>query len=65
LAPAGNKGHVNFGAPPPQMSSDCKRRRAALGSATGGTVGVDAKSDDLPRDRRLCKESESGRSHLS
>jgi hypothetical protein len=65
LAPAGNKGHMNFGAPPPRMSSNCKCCRAALGSATGGTVDVDAKSVDLPRDRRLCKESESGRSHLS
>jgi hypothetical protein len=54
-----------FGAPLPRMSSDCKRRGAALGSATGCTVGADAKSDDLPRDRRLCKESESGHSDLS
>jgi hypothetical protein len=47
------------------MSSDFKRREAALGSATGCTVGADAKSDDLPRDRRLCKESESGHSDPS
>jgi hypothetical protein len=47
------------------MSSDCKRHGAALGSATGGAVGVDAKSNDLPRDRRLCKESESGHSDPS
>jgi hypothetical protein len=47
------------------MSSDCKRRWAALGSATGGALGVDAESGDLPRDRRLCKVSESGRSDPS
>jgi hypothetical protein len=54
-----------FGALPPRMSSDCKRRGAALGSATGGTLGVDVESDDLPRDRRLCRESKSGRSEPS
>jgi hypothetical protein len=47
------------------MSSDCKRRGVALGSATDGTIGVDAKSEDLPHDRRLYKESESGRSEPS
>jgi hypothetical protein len=47
------------------MSNDCKRRGAALGSATGGALGVDTESDDLARDRRLCKESESGRSEPS
>jgi hypothetical protein len=47
------------------MSSDCKRRGVVLSSATGGAVDVDAKSDNLPRDRRLCKESESGRSDSS
>jgi hypothetical protein len=45
------------------MSNECKG--AALGSATGGALGVDAESDDLPRDRRLCGESESGRSEPS
>jgi hypothetical protein len=44
------------------MSSNCKRRGAVLGSATGGALDVDAESDDFPRDRRLCRESESGRS---
>jgi hypothetical protein len=39
------------------MSSDSKRRGAALGSATGGALSVDAESDDLPRDRHLCRES--------
>jgi hypothetical protein len=47
------------------MSSDCKRHGGALGSTTGGALGVDAESDDLPRDRHLCKESESGRSDPS
>jgi hypothetical protein len=47
------------------MSNDCKRRGATLGSATGTALGVDADSDDLPRDRRLCRESESGRSEPS
>jgi hypothetical protein len=47
------------------MSNDCKRREVTLGSATGGTLGVDPESNDLPRDRRLCKESESGRSESS
>jgi hypothetical protein len=65
LAPAGDKGHVNFRGSAARMSRDCKCRGAALGSATGSAVGVDAESDDLPRDRRLCKESESGRSHPS
>jgi hypothetical protein len=40
------------------MSNDCKHRGAALGSATGGALGTDAEFDDLPRDRRLCRESE-------
>jgi hypothetical protein len=39
------------------MSSNCKRRGAALGSATGDALGIDDESDDLPRDRRLCRES--------
>jgi hypothetical protein len=47
------------------MSSDCKRRGAVLGSITGGVLGVDTESDDLPRDRHLCRESESGRSEPS
>jgi hypothetical protein len=38
---------------------------AALGSDTGGALGVDAESDDLPLDRRLCRESESGQSEPS
>jgi hypothetical protein len=42
------------------MSSDCKCRGAAA-----GTLGVDTESDDLSRDRRLCRESESGRSDPS
>jgi hypothetical protein len=28
-------------------------------------LGVDAESDDIPRDRRLCMESESGQSEPS
>jgi hypothetical protein len=47
------------------MSNDCKRRGAALGSAIGGMLGVIPESNDLPRDRRLCRESESGRSEPS
>jgi hypothetical protein len=47
------------------MSSDCKHREAALGSATGGALGVDAEFDDLPCDRCLCMKSESGRSDPS
>jgi hypothetical protein len=47
------------------MSNDCKHHGAALGSAAGGALGVEAKSDDLPRDRRLCRESELGRSEPS
>jgi hypothetical protein len=47
------------------MSSDCKRLGAALGSATGGALNVDAESDDLPRDQRLYRESESRRSEPS
>jgi hypothetical protein len=47
------------------MSSDYNRRGAALGSATGGVLGVDVESDDLPHDWRLCRESESGRSEPS
>jgi hypothetical protein len=47
------------------MSNDCKRRGAALGSATGGALGIDAESDDLPHDPRLCRESESGQSEPS
>jgi hypothetical protein len=39
------------------MSNDCKHRGAALVSATGGMLGVVPKSDDLPRDRRFCRES--------
>jgi hypothetical protein len=38
------------------MSNDYKCRGAALGSATGGVLGIDAESDDLPRDRCLCRE---------
>jgi hypothetical protein len=32
------------------MSNDCKRQGAALGSVTGGALGVDTESDDLARD---------------
>jgi hypothetical protein len=53
------------GAPPPQISSDCKRRGAVLGSAASGALGVDAESDDVLYDRRLWRESESGRSDPS
>jgi hypothetical protein len=53
------------GAPPPRISNDCKRRGAVLGSTTGGALSVDAESDDLPRDRRLYRESVSGRSEHS
>jgi hypothetical protein len=47
------------------MSNDCKHRGMALCSATGGALGVDAESDNLPLGRRLCRESESGRSEPS
>jgi hypothetical protein len=40
------------GASPPQMSND-------------GALGVDAESNDFPRDQRLCRESESGQSEPS
>jgi hypothetical protein len=61
VAPAGNKGHMNVrGSATPD-----EQRLQALGSATGGALNVDAESDDLPRDRRLCRESESGRSEPS
>jgi hypothetical protein len=42
-----------------------KRHGAALGSATCGAFGVDAESDDLPREWRLYRDSESGRSDPS
>jgi hypothetical protein len=47
------------------MSNYCKRCGAALGSTTGSALGVDTESDDLPRDRRLYRESESGQSEPS
>jgi hypothetical protein len=53
------------GAPPPRISNDCKRRRVAPDSAACGALGVDAESNDFPRDRRLCRESKSGRSEPS
>jgi hypothetical protein len=56
---------LTSGAPPPRISNDCKRRGAALGSATGAALGVDVEFDDLPCDRHLCRESESGRSEPS
>jgi hypothetical protein len=65
VAPAADEGHVDIPGPTARISNDCKHRVAALGSATGGAVGVDAESDDFPRDRRLCRESESGRSEPS
>jgi hypothetical protein len=65
MAPACDKRHMDIWAPPPRISNGCKRRRAALGSVTCAALGVDAESDDLPRDRRLCRGSESGRSEPS
>jgi hypothetical protein len=56
---------MNIWAPPPWISNDCRHRGAALGSAVGGVLGVDTESDDLPRDRCLSRESESGRSEPS
>jgi hypothetical protein len=53
---------MNIWAPPPRISNDCKRRGAAPDSASCSAFGVDAGSIDLARDRRLCKESELGRS---
>jgi hypothetical protein len=47
------------------MSNDCKHCGAVLSPTTGGALGIDAESDDLACDRRLCKESESGRSKPS
>jgi hypothetical protein len=44
------------------MSKDCKRRGATLGFAAGDALGIHAESDDLTRDRRLCRELESGQS---
>jgi hypothetical protein len=54
-----------FGALPPRISNDSKHHGAALGSATGGALGVDSEFDDLTCDRRLCRESKSGRSEPS
>jgi hypothetical protein len=41
---------MNVQSSPPRISSVCKRRGAALGSATSGALGVDVESNDLPRD---------------
>jgi hypothetical protein len=48
------------GAPPPRISNDCRRHGAAPDSTACGALGVDAEFVDFPRDRRLCRESESG-----
>jgi hypothetical protein len=56
---------MNIRALPPRISNDYKRRGATLCSTTGAALGVDAEFDDLPRDRRLCRESESGQSEPS
>jgi hypothetical protein len=58
VGPPATRDTWTSGAPPPQISNDCKRHSAALGTATGYAIGVDAESDDLPRDR-----SRGGRSH--
>jgi hypothetical protein len=53
-----------FGAPPPQISNDCRRHEAAPESTACSALGVDAKSVDFTRDRHLCKESDrGGRNH--
>jgi hypothetical protein len=54
-----------FGAPPPRISNDCRRRGAAPDSTACDALDVDAESVDFPHDRRLCRESESGRSEPS
>jgi hypothetical protein len=53
------------GAPLPRISNDCRCRGAALESTACGALGVDAKPVDFARDRRLYKDSESGRSEPS
>jgi hypothetical protein len=53
------------GAPPPRISNDCRCRGAAPDSTACGALDVDAESVKFPRDRRLCRESESGRSEPS
>jgi hypothetical protein len=56
---------MNIRGPATRISNDCRRRGAALGSTTDTALGVDVESDNLPRDQRLCRESESGRSEPS
>jgi hypothetical protein len=65
MAPAGGKGHMDVrGSATPDKQRQ-QAPQAALGSTAGGALGVNTESDDLPRDRRLCMESESGRSEPS
>jgi hypothetical protein len=61
MAAAGDEGNMDVRAPPPRISNNCRRRGAALEPTACGALGVDAESVDFARDRRLCKELESGR----
>jgi hypothetical protein len=65
MAPPVIRGTWTSRAPPPRISNNCKCCEAALGSATGAALGVDAEFDDLSHDRHLCSESESRRSEPS
>jgi hypothetical protein len=49
-------------ATPPRMINDWRCRGTAPESASCNALGVDTESVDLARNRRLCKESASGRS---
>jgi hypothetical protein len=51
-----------FGAPPPRINKDWRRRGAVSESSSCGVLGVDAEPVDLTHDWCLCKEFASGRS---
>jgi hypothetical protein len=53
------------GGPLPWINDDCRSHGAAPDSTASGALSVDAESINFPRDQRLCKESESGRSEPS
>jgi hypothetical protein len=60
MAPTSDKGHMNIRG---SAAPDKQRLHAPRGdicSTTSSALGVDVESDDLRRDRHLCRESESG-----
>jgi hypothetical protein len=65
LAPDDDEGNMDVWGSAARISNDCRRCRAEPDSAAYGALSVDAESDDFPRDRRLCRESESGQSEPS